>query len=186
MSILRRLFRPSDVEIWRRLETEVGARFLKGGSWNRDKIEVTHDDWTITLDTYFSAASKAEYTRLRTECANPERLRLTVYRRGFFSDAGKVLGMQDIEIGHPEFDRDFIIKGNSEAKLRALLADATIRELIAAQPEVRFTLDDADGELAFEVPGVIRDIPRLKQLFDLFAATLDHLSGQAASPSGGP
>jgi len=92
-----------------------------------------------------------------------------------FSELAKLLGMQDIEIGDAKFDRDFVLKSNDESDLRKLLADDTIRELIVAQPNVHFSLDK-DGLLLFSVPEVIREIPRLKSLFDLFAATLDSLS----------
>ena len=40
----------------------------------------------------------------------------------------------------PQFDEDFIIKGNDETKLRRLLADARLHELISAQPTLLFWL----------------------------------------------
>jgi hypothetical protein len=49
-----------------------------------------------------------------------------------------MLGMQDVEVGMPEFDRDFIIKGNDEGKLRQLFANPKIRELIAGQKDIDF------------------------------------------------
>jgi sensor c-di-GMP phosphodiesterase-like protein len=51
-------------------------------------------------------------TRLREE-----GFRFAIYRKGFFSDLGKLMGMQDIEVGDPEFDEAFIIKGNDESKV---------------------------------------------------------------------
>jgi hypothetical protein len=94
--------------------------------------------------------------------------------------------MQDVQVGHADFDRDFVIKGNDEARLRALLADPEIRRLLAAQPRVHFTVEDDGGEfrapdtpdtdaLAFHVAGVLEDVERLERLFELFAATLDRL-----------
>ena len=46
---------------------------------------------------------------------DPEGFRFTVYRKGIFSDIGKWFGMQDIEIGDEDFDRDFILKSNQES-----------------------------------------------------------------------
>lgn len=179
MNMIARFFRPSDVEVWRQLADEVGGRFHEGDAWHRDKVEATVDGWTITLDTYFSAANKNEYTRMQTTVANPSGLTFTIYRRGLFSDLGKLLGMQDITIGIPEFDREFILKSNHEAELRRMLEADRIRELIAAQPDVHLMLD-SKGSLCFSVPEVIRDIPRLKLLFDLFAEALDYLSHRSA------
>ncbi|MEO8129373.1 MAG: hypothetical protein ABI822_19880 [Bryobacteraceae bacterium] len=67
------------------------------------------------------------------------------YRKQIFSELGKMLGMQDVDVGQPDFDRDFIIQGTDEAKLRRLFANARIRELIAAQPQIHFTVKEAPG-----------------------------------------
>ena len=58
---------------------------------------------------------------MRAPYVNPEGFRFTIYRKGIFSELGKLLGMQDIEVGDPEFDEAFIIKGNDEFKVRESL-----------------------------------------------------------------
>jgi hypothetical protein len=186
--VLRGWFGPSKKEIWRQLSEETNARFVEGGVWKSDKVEATHGEWTVTLDTYAVSTGKVTiiYTRMRAPYVNPDGFRFNIYRRGFFSGVGKMLGMQDIEIGLEEFDNDFIIKGNDEGKLRQLFANPRIRELISSQKDVNFSVRDDEGwfgpkfpegvdELAFAVTGVIKDVERLKQLYELFAATLDEL-----------
>ena len=108
--MLRRWFGPSREEIWRKLSDDLRARYVDGG-WSRsDRVEVTHGDWTLTLDTYTVSTGKTTvvYTRMRAPYVNPEKFRFTIYRRGFFSDIGKTFGMQDVEVGDPAFDQDFI------------------------------------------------------------------------------
>ena len=188
MNTLRKMFGPSKEEIWRQLCTELGAEYVQGGFWKKDKVQATHGEWTITLDTYVVSTGKTvmHFTRLRAPYVNPDHFRFTIYRRGFFSDIAKWLGMQDIVVGHEDFDRDFIIKGTEETKVRALFDNPRLRELIAAQPEIHLTVRDDEGgwgagfpddtdELCFHVMGIIRDVERLKLLFDLFAETLDQL-----------
>jgi hypothetical protein len=188
MNPLRKLFGPSREEIWRKLATELDAEFVPGRMWKGDKVQVVHGEWTLTLDTYVVSTGKTVivFTRMRAPYVNPDKFRFNIYRRGFFSDIAKRFGMQDIEIGHPEFDHDFIIKGNDESKVKKLLADSRLRELIALQPQIHLEVKDNEGrfgpdfpddtdELCFHVTGVIKDIPRLKQLFELFAETLDQL-----------
>ena len=186
MDVRRPLFGRSRRESWRKLAEALDARFREGGFLRSDRVEARHGDWTITLDAYFCAATKVTHTRLRAPYVNPEGFRFTVSRRGLFSDLAVRLGMQDVQVGHPEFDRDFVIKGNDEARLRALFADPEIRRLLAAQPRVHFTVEDDGGEfrapdtpdtdaLAFHVAGVLEDVERLERLFELFAATLDRL-----------
>ena len=148
MNTLRKLFGPSRAEIWRQLCTETGADYVKGGFWKGDKVQVKHDEWTITLDTYAVSTGKTTvvFTRLRAPYVNPDHFRFTIYRRGLFSDIAKWLGMQDVEVGHEDFDRDFIIKGTEEGKLRAPFDNARLRELIAAQPQIHLAVkDDEDG-----------------------------------------
>jgi len=53
--------------------------------------------------------------------------------------------MQGVCVGYPEFDGAFIIKGNDEWKLRRLFSDEKIRQLISAQPDVRFLLNNLHG-----------------------------------------
>jgi len=125
---------------------------------------------------------------MRAPYVNPDGFQFNIYRRGIFSNIGKWLGMQDVTVGYPQFDEDFIIKGNDEAKLRRLFASAKIRELITAQPDINFSVRDDDNkfwsgrnfppgvdELYFQVTGVIKDVDRLKLLYDLFSETLDEL-----------
>jgi hypothetical protein len=192
MNMLRKLFGPSKEEIWRQLCTEIGATYVQGDFWNGDKVQASHAEWTITLDTYTIRGPKGSivYTRLRAPYVNPDHFRFSIYRRGLFSDIAKWFRMQDVDVGHADFDRDFVIKGNDEVKLRALFDDPRLRELIAAQPQIYLTVQHGEAfafqtsrtdfpadtdELCFQVLGIITDAERLKLLFELFAETLDQM-----------
>jgi hypothetical protein len=199
MSVLRRMFGPSRKEIWRQLSEQIGGRFVEGGAFKSDRVEATHGEWIVTLDTYAVSTGNVVivYTRMRAPYVNPEGFRFTIYRRGVFSDMAKWFGMQDVEVGHELFDHDFIIKGTSEERLRQLFASPRIRELIDAQRDIKFTVKDDEGwfgktfpegvdELSFVTGGVIKDIARLKQLFELFAETLDELCRIGSAYEGAP
>lgn len=188
MAFLRRLFGPSKDEIWRQLCEQVGGDFVQGGFWKGSKVQVHHKEWTLTLDTYSEpdGESSRTYTRMRAPFVNKDGFRFTIYRRGFFSDLGKLLGMQDVEIGEPEFDDAYIIKGKDEEKLRKLFANARIRQLIGQQSQIHLSVQhekswfkakfpEGVDELYFREMGTIKDIERLKALYDLFAEVLDHL-----------
>ena len=182
-------FGPSKDEVWRQLSQEIGAEFVESGFWatTGSKVQAHVGPWIVTLDVGRSDEDgKTPVTRLRAPYVNPESFRFTIYRKGFFSDLGKLLGMQDIEVGDSEFDDAFVIKGNDESKVRALFANPKIRQMIQAQPHFRLAVKDSEGwfgpkfpedvdELHFQVVGVIKDVEQLKSLFDLFAAVLDQL-----------
>ena len=182
-------FGPGKDEVWKRLAEEIDADFVDGGFWKgSSKVQAQFGPWTVTLDTYTVHTGHAHftYTRMRAPYVNPEGFRFTAYRKGLLSGLGRLLGMQDIEVGHPEFDEAFIVKGTDEFKVRELFDDAGVRSLLLAQPQIRLEVRDGEGwfgpkfpegvdELHFQVAGVIKDVERLKGLFDLFAAVLDPL-----------
>jgi len=182
------LFGPSREEIWRQLSQETGAELIEGGFWKSDKVQARHGSWTVTLDTYTVSTghSHVTYTRLRAPFVSRGGFSFTIYRKGLFSELGKRLGMQDIETGQSAtFDEDFIVKGTDEARVRSLFTNPEIRRLIAEQPAIHLTIKDKDrpfdgfpeevDELVFHVQGVIKDVARLRNLFDLFAEMLDEL-----------
>lgn len=189
MGLLRALFGPSKDEIWRQLSRQTGGAFVEGGFFKGSKVLLQHGDWTLTLDTYTESSgdnSSTTYTRLRAPYVNANGFQFEVYREGLFSGLGRTFGMQDVDVGHLEFDRDFVIKGNCETQLRELFANATIRDLLHCQPRIRFEVRDDEGwfgtnfpdgvdELRFCCVGVVKNVEQLKNLFDLFAETLEHL-----------
>ena len=189
MGALRRLFGPSKEAIWRQLSAEIDARYVRGTLWEGDSVQATHGEWTVTLDTYRVSTNNTVmwFTRMRAPFVNPDGFRFSVYRQSPVGDVAKWFGMQDVQVGHEPFDRDFIIKGNDETQLGKLFSNPRVRELIARQPDIRFAVKDDEGwfgarfpegvdELHFTVPGVIKDVERLKLLYELFGETLDQLS----------
>ena len=187
MSFLKSLFGPSRKEIWQQLSGEVGGHFHEGDFFTPSAVQARADDWIITLDTFTvsTGQSSQTYTRLRAPYFNPEGFRFEIYRASLFSGLGKGLGMQDIEIGHPRFDEEFVIKGNAPGRVRRFFDNGKIRRLIAAQPKIRLSVKAHEGwlskfpagvdELHFQSTGVIKDLAQLRTLFDLFAEVLQEL-----------
>lgn len=197
------VFGPSKDEVWRRLAEEIDADFIDGGFWKGSKVEAHVGPWTVTLDTYTvsggdpSTPSSCTYTRMRAPYVNPEGFRFTIYRQGLLSGLGKLLGMQDIEVGDPEFDEAFIVQGTNESRVRELFAVPKLRALVLEQPQIQLTVKESQGwfgpsypegvdELHFQVVGVIKEVDRLKALFDLFAAVLDRLCQIGSADKRGP
>ena len=181
-------FGPSKQGIWRQLSAEIGAKYVDGGFWKGDKVQATHGEWTVTLDTYTVSTGKTHvvYTRMRAPYVNPAGFRFTIYRKGLFTEIAKWLGMQDVQVGHEPFDQAFVIKGTDEGLLRALFSNARLRDLVDRQKDIHFTVKNDEGwfgatfpegvdELYFSVVGVIKDVERLKLLYELFAETLEQL-----------
>lgn len=181
--LLEILFGPSKERIWQELSREINALYVKGSFWGTDQVVARHESWEIVLDNYY--ARDVQYTQMRALYSNRDHFRFKIWRRGFFSDMGVLFGMQDIQVGHAQFDNDYIIQANDESKVRALLDNERIRLLIEAQPEILLssghvsdwyvTLPYGVDELHFCYAGVITDKQRLRDLFDLFSEVLDQL-----------
>ena len=196
MSKRRSILGPSKDEIWKQIATEIGGEFIEGGFWDNNVVVYKHGEWQIVLDTYTvtvstgataaATATATAYTRMRAPFINKDGLYFNISREGFFSSIGKFFGMQDIEIGDPFFDDQFVIKGNSPEKIKLLLADDRIRELCQRLPRTHLWIKGDEGmfgtdfpegvdELYFECVGVIKETELLKYLFGLFCLILERL-----------
>ncbi|MDR3667763.1 MAG: hypothetical protein P4L35_13040 [Ignavibacteriaceae bacterium] len=188
MGVLREIFGPSKEEVWTRVSNEIEANFVDGGFFRGDKIIAKVKEWVITLDTYTVSDGKTSttFTRMRAPYVNKDGFTFKIYRKGLFSNLGKLFGLQDIEVGFSELDEEFIIKGNNTEKVTKLFSNSKIRELIQLQRDISLEVKDDEGwfgtefpqgvdELYFQVYGIIKDVDRLKNLYYLFAEILNQL-----------
>ncbi|MEO8314878.1 MAG: DUF3137 domain-containing protein [Pseudomonadota bacterium] len=201
MGLFRSLFGPGQEEIWTSLRAQIDAELVDGGMWRGDRLRMQAGDWTVTLDEYTQMVHTGKtsipiaHTRMRAPFPNPTEFRFSIYRASVFSYLGTLMGMQDIEAGYPEFDKDFVIKSNRESDVRSLCGSAKLRALVTAQPKFQLSIQDDEGwfgtkyppsvdVLVFDVAEKIRDVERLKGLYDVFAETLNKLSKMGIAGSG--
>jgi hypothetical protein len=182
-------FGPGKREIWQEVARRTGGVFVPGGFWKDDRVQVPIEPWTITLDTYTVSAgqhSHITYTRIRAPYLNPDAFRFKIYRKSLFSELGKLFGMQDIPVEDPRIVEKFVVKGNDEIRVRELLADASLCDLVVTVLKGRLEVRDKEGWfqatyppdadlLYYQVQGVLRDLDQLLGLVDLFAVCLDRL-----------
>ena len=188
MGIWRDWFGPGQTEIWAGVARELDAEVTGIGLLENMRIELVRAPYSITLDTFTRGWGQhsQSYTRMCSRFWNPKQLRFLVYREGWFSELGRLLGMQDIFLGVGEFDSDFVIKGEPETFVRSLLSDARVRKLVNAQSKMHLSIQtdnpffgapyvDSVDELYFECHGIMKDPALLKQLFELFIAVIDRM-----------
>lgn len=70
-----------------------------------------------------------------------------------FSKAGKMLGMQDVEIGDEEFDKRFLLKSKSENEFRDLITYEIQDELKRLDKDLKSSISQKDGVLSYSVHG---------------------------------
>jgi hypothetical protein len=184
------IFGPSQKETWTQFSSELNATFVKGGVWDTHKVVAREKVWTITLDTYAVHTGKATvpFTRFRAPFVSKDNFRFSIERRDFFSPIADFFGRKSLSTGHPDFDKNFVIKSPDEYKLKKFFANENIRELITKQKEVHLEIKDQDGEwpykrfpsdvdqVYFQMSGVVKDVERLKSAFRLVAESLNQLA----------
>ena len=202
MGYFKSFFGPSRDEIWSALRAEIGGEIVEGGFCRGAKLQASAGEWTVSLDEYTQVIliggkhpMPIQHTRMRAPFPNPSGFRFSIHRASVFSYIGKVLGLQDIEVGYPQFDEDFVIKSNNEQIVKSLCRSEQLRALITAQPKFQLSVQDDEGWfgqsypddvdiLVFDVVELIRDVERLKSLYDVFAETLHRLSGEGVTATG--
>ena len=66
--------------------------------------------------------------------------RFAIHKEGFLDELGKFFGMEDIEIGYPEFDKKVIVKTNDEQQARSVFSDPETRKVFQKLEEYRFEI----------------------------------------------
>lgn len=185
----RKWFRNSKQEIWRQLADELGGIHEETKMMQPGLVRAWHEDWEVVLDTYTVSTGKSSvtYTRIRAPYINRDDFAFKIYRKHVFTGIGKAFGMQDVTVGHPVFDQDFVIQGTDEKKLKMMFDHGGIRQLIDFQPKVQFRIREDEemlfqpkfppdvNELYYQSAGYITNLNQLHDLYELFAVTLDHL-----------
>jgi hypothetical protein len=179
---------------WYDFASEVGGAYqeVEGGLWGQthSRVAVAAGDWAIILEArerQEGQYSSATYTLIRAPFVSNDWFRFKLTRRPKPSEAS------DPSVTYPEFEREFMISGTEESKVRALIANARIRELVQRQPSINlqvihpwWPLPHRKRELRFEERGVIRHVARLETLFELFGETLNHLCAMGSASSDPP
>lgn len=104
---------------------------LESGSMFRSpRVRFSHQGTLVRVDVQSGGDESPDY--LQVHFPWPDRkFRCEVHPAGFLSQIGKFFGMQDLEIGSPQFDEDYVIKGNNLAELRRLLSPEVQRAINA-------------------------------------------------------
>lgn len=178
----------SKINFWKEFASKIDGIFKEGNSWHSDSVEVKHKKWIITFDNYtlWSGKYSQKMTRVIVPINLKSNFKFEIYSEGFIRKIEKIFGAQDIEIGNLQFDKSFSIKSNNELKVKSLLRNTTIQNLLLEQKDVNIQISDQKGiweqklpenefELSYYLNGKVTDFNILNQLLELFRLVLDEL-----------
>jgi hypothetical protein len=147
-------------------------------------VLIYHDVHKIQLDIDIDPGggfeSGFETTTLTAVVPDLNGFKFALHHQDFVDIIGKFFGMEDKEIGYPEFDNKMIIKTNDATKTRNIFADATARQLF--QSLSAFTVytgsrninntNSKEDFLEFEIDRGLIDIIELRGIYAAFVTIL--------------
>lgn len=176
------------MNIWQEFAKETNGNFKEGYSWQSDSNEIEYKNWIITFDNYtlWSGKYSTEMTRVVVPITLKDNFKFEIYREGFIRKIEKLFGAQDVEIGYPDFDKAFTIKSNNEFKIKTLLRNKELRDLITSIKDVNIQISTQKGiwerelpanefELSYFADGEIKDLKNLNSLLKLFKIIIDDM-----------
>lgn len=179
---------PDYTEIWRQVAHDAGGQFKPGTLFESNAIRVPVGPWNVLIDHFNNSGGHTitVYTRVRAVFVSPAGFRFKLVPQDMFTSLGKLIGLQDVEIGVPDFDAKFIIKGNQVEALKALLADHELRRRLLAMPAGKLQLRHDSGPLGPKLPkgfdmlyyhgvGLFSRPQTLVNLLETFSLTLNRL-----------
>ena len=175
---------------WQEFAKYINGSFTKHHFWHSAKVDTIYKNHRIIFDNYTvyntvsSSTVTQTYTRVITPLSFKQEFYFEIYRKSIFSSIAKLFGMQDIETGHHEFDKDFIIKSNNGFKVKQLLNSPEVRKSIESIQNIHLSISDNEGiwgdklpegqaELSFYCEKEIHDFEKLKEIQILFHTILD-------------
>jgi hypothetical protein len=186
---------------WRVLAAQIGGEYIGRRHQRPDTVQLRHLDSIITLD----AMDGSRGTQMRAPFVNPSDFKFVIYDEGLLGLLGKKLvRLQDLDIGHPDIDRRFMVQSSRPEAVRDLFRNERVRDRVwrhvldggsfvpSLTWKVRFGISEDDGMLGgayppevdvvqFETVSQITSVDRLVGLFELFKVILDHVT----VPTGG-
>ena len=145
---------------------------LHQGSWlQRPSVTFDHNGTWVRVDIHSTGGKHPTYyTQVHIGWPEPG-FRMEVYPEGFFNRIGKFLGgMEDVEIGSPRFDRDYIITTNEYSLLKETLTpevQSTIEALRAMEGNRQVYVTIRNYELLIKKLGLLDNVASLQRLTDL-------------------
>jgi hypothetical protein len=114
------------------LECDAPAGFLA----KFPEIKGTYKDLPVRIYMFTEKIGEGKtrviriHTGIEIKVNGPKEYKLDAYEEGFFSKIFKAFGMQDIVIGNDKFDKEYIVKTNSDEMTKLILNERICDELL--------------------------------------------------------
>jgi len=157
-----------------------GGNCEPAGLFSWPRVNFVYGCASVVVDVHSTGGENAtHYTQVHFRGHLPQ-VRCEVYPDTPWTGLRKFLGMEDVEIGAPDFDSAYVIKGDSAENLRALLTpavQATIQRLrgLLGNNDIYVSLNRE--QLLVKKRSFIRDAEYLLRYVELAVALYDEMLG---------
>lgn len=160
---------------WRRFAEQVGGSYVPGGMFSRSSLELVHAGAGARVKITGGGKNSPVYTEVHLHWPDHE-FRLKVFPEQMFSGLQRFLGMEDIEIGSPQFDADYVIQGNTRESVQEFLTpdvQHSIAELQGLWGNNDIFVSITRGTLLIKKQGLAQSSDKLTQLWTLSTRLYD-------------
>jgi hypothetical protein len=169
------------------LARRLGGNLQPSSLFHYPELRIPHLGLTATLKYTAGGENESNRTHLTIPWSNGD-LRCEIFMEGPFSGLRKLIGMQDIEIGSPDFDRRFVITGNDESAIKAFLtpdSQARLLDLMRVDVPTAFSVPNlylriGHGLLTVTKASYLTDIEIVDRFIRLFLAFYEAASADPA------
>lgn len=171
----------SEDEVWKIIADQLNSK-----EDNLDytaQFSTTNHCVTLDIDIHPDRGEENEkpVTSFSAELPDETSFRFKIEKQGLKHEIGKLFGMQDVIIGHPEFDKKYLIQSNDVVKVKEVLSDPEVSDELLKHPVLDFKIrerkigDNKEIVLGLYLEGGITEPETLKSIFQPFKILLNYL-----------
>ena len=181
------IYGTNEEEVWKQVDDE----FAENPDLLQYQIIISQFgrqvNMTVDIDLGGGFESGYETTTFSTKLFCEDYFRFGINQQGFLDAAGKFFGMQDVVVGYPEFDSHAIVQANDEQKVKSLLSNDLIREVVLSfETDFSFAIRQHHIEHSAEkacfleliIEQGITNTERLRKIYNAFIQVLNFIEPQ--------
>jgi len=168
-------------EVWKQLQADLTQN--PDLMQYRATIHQQNKEITLDIDIDLGGGFEGGYatTIFSAPFRNRDGFRFALHEESFFDDLGKFFGMQDVQVGYPDFDQKVIVKTTDESRIRTILTNDALRAALLSLKDFTFEIvlpadgdtDTNESRLELIIEEGIIDPQRLRPLYNTFFSTLN-------------
>ena len=170
--------------IWAEIEEEISADIPY-----EYQVVIPKDGYNVSLRIDIDLGGGFEggfsTTTFTVPLVDPTHFRFAIHHEDFIDEIGKFVGMQDVVLGYPEFDKKVIVKTNDSGVAAEIFADSDSRLLFQSLDDYTFgivshhVVEGSEKQLFLElvIEEAVTEPQNLRELFNVFVSILRKLEG---------